>query len=464
MASRVLDSLLVELGFEYDSKELKTFKKDLTEVSATLKDYAKKAAAAAAAVTGLVVATAVATDEQGKLAGRLGETVETLTAWEFAAQIAGSTANSMRSSFLALSKSAGEAARGVGGGIEAFGILGVEVLEANGKIKDTSKLMMEVSKAIQGLSKQQQIDLSDKLGLSDSLLLLQLGPERIAELTTEAKLLGVTTAKDAIIAADFNDSLVRMWSIAKSLSRTLTASLAPSMTKTAEKVADWWKANQEIIKQNLPEWMDKLKIALRLTTVALVALIPFIATASIIKFIALVKVLTASMIALATSTAIIPVVVAGAFAALVLLLEDAQKFFKGQDSLIGALIKKYPELADEIMLVANSLKFMLDTAKAVDKFFSKDKKGISQAGRAGSAALLGGASTLLTPVAKLQGLFEDSTLPVAAPGEANKIVNIKIDGVDIVVPPGANPIEIVAEQLMNNLEQASTDLNKGVDQ
>ena len=59
----VIDSLLVELGFEYDPEELKQFNKDLDKTVGLIKKLAAVAVASAVALTGLAVASTAASDD-----------------------------------------------------------------------------------------------------------------------------------------------------------------------------------------------------------------------------------------------------------------------------------------------------------------------------------------------------------------------------------------------------------------
>ncbi len=453
MATSVLDSLLVELGFVYDPKDLKGFKEDLDNVKNAIDKVAKVAIGAAVALTGLVFATSEAVDTQGKLASKIGVSVETLSALEFAAQIAGDSSDSLRSSLLGLSKTAGEAARGVGGGIEAFGILGVEVLDVNGNLKDTDQLLLEVSDRLQGLSKQQQLDLAGKLGLSDTLLLLQQGPERIQELVREAKLLGVTTGEDAAIASEFQDSLVRLWAIIKNISRTITTALSPAIKENIEVFTNWWKSNKNIIESKLPEWIRITAIAARFLSVALVGLISVKVILLIIDFIKLIKSATVAMIAFGSSSLFVPVVIVAGLTALLLILEDVNGFFKGQDSIIGDLIKKYPEWAKEIIAVAEALKLVLDVGSKIKGFVGKAEGIVSFENLTKLVKSL--PPNLSTP---------SPDIPASVIGPANNRPMTFIDTINIDIQGGSDAADVLANRVFREFEQASTDLQKGVDQ
>ena len=112
---------------------------------------------------------------------------------------------------------ASEAQRGIGEGVEAFGLLGISVTNANGELKSSDQLLIEVAGAMEGLSAARQIELAEKLGLSGSIRLLQQGRDEVVRLTEDARALGVTTQKDAAIAAEFQDGLTRLWRVVKQI-------------------------------------------------------------------------------------------------------------------------------------------------------------------------------------------------------------------------------------------------------
>ena len=254
----LIDELLVGLGFEYDPSEMKQFNEDVGKTVNTLKSLTKVAIAGAVAITALTVSSTKASDEQGKLADEIGDTVENIDALQFASQRSGGTTDGMSNSLRNLAIRASEASRGVGSGVEAFGLLGISATDANGNLKSTTDLLLEISKEFENLDSAKQIELADKLGVRDSIRLLQQGRASITDLVNEAQLLGVTTEEDAAIAAEFQDSLTNLWQIIKQVSRTLSKIFAPILKEIVTAFTDWWKINREIIEQKLPEWIEKI--------------------------------------------------------------------------------------------------------------------------------------------------------------------------------------------------------------
>ena len=377
----ILDELLVGLGFDYDPKDLSEFNKDLNKSINLVKNLTKVAVAGATAITGLTIASTAASDEQGKLADEIDETVENIDALQFALKRSVGSADGMVNSLRQLSIRASEAARGVGSGVEAFGILGISVTEANGELKSSNTLLQEISKRFEGLNRSKQIELADKLGVRDVIRLLQQGPKAIRDLTDEAKALGVTTKEDATISAEFQDSLTDIWQITKQVSRTLSREFAPVLKDIANGLTDWWVINREIIEQNIPKFIDGVTKALKLLTITVGILLSMRLVTMLSSLVTLLKSATIGTLALNAAMAILPVLIATGITLFIGLIEDAKVFFEGGDSFIGDLINRFPEWRNEITSTAAVLATIFDLAamsfdgwsKVIDLF----KGGIS---------------------------------------------------------------------------------------
>lgn len=348
----ILDELLVSLGFEYDPSEIEQFNEDLDNTISMVKKLASALVVGTTALVGFTTATTAASDKQAKLSKQTGLTVGEIDSLQFALKRTGGQAESLVSSLEQFSIRISEAARGTGSGVEAFGILGVSITDLNGNLKPTSQLILEVSDALQGLDKAQQIELADKLGLKDSILLLQEGSEGIRQLTDEARRLGVTTAEDAALSEEFQDSLTNIFQIVKQLSRVITRSLVPVLENTAEATEQWWLNNREIIEQKLPEFIEKTTKVLKILTVVTGAFIAVKMIAHLLTLIKLFKSLSVTAALASAAIGIIPTLIAATIGAVALLAEDAKVFFEGGESFIGDMIEKYPQWADQIRMVA----------------------------------------------------------------------------------------------------------------
>ena len=494
----LIDELLVGLGFEYDPGEAKKFSDDIGRTVGIVKELAKAAIATATALTGIVVASSLASDEQGKLADEIGETVSNINALQFAQQIAGGTSDGMSNSLRELSLRASEAARGVGSGVEAFGLLGISTTGANGQIKSASNLLTEVSGKMQGLGRARQIELADKLGLRDSIRLLQMGPAAIVELTAKSKALGETTAEDARVSAEFNDALVEMWSVTKQLARLLTRVLGPILNDMVDTFTDWWMINRDLIEQNIPKWVDQFTTALKLLSVALGAFIAMRVLTHLYQMIALMRGLTLATLAANAGFFLLPLVLSALALAFGLLIEDAKVFFEDGESFIGDMIEKYPEWAGEIRTVAgllegvaNTIELIVEGWKKLTGLFKEENadalnEAFKDQGREYLTKEIGVTDEQSGPINDLfkavglgfltreVGVFDSGTLDTLLTSKNNTIPDSPsssqtsattiVEKLEILVNgSGQNP-EDIAQSVYDVFLQTSQDLNSAVDQ
>ena len=261
MADEVIENLITKLSFKYDDKKLKKFDNFLKDAT---KGLLKVVAGATAAATGIFLFTksiAQANDELLGLSKTIGIDIETLQELGYVAELNKGSVDSMNGSLANLAKISSEAARGVGAGVETFGMLGISVTNANGVIKDTDELLLEVSDAISRLNTQsEKLEFAQKLGISDDLLVtIQQGSEAIRRQRREARELGLIFSDDAAQAAgDFNDSLLRLTSIMKGMRNLIATKFMKYFTPLIETFVEWRKQNGKLIKQKLDVFLDKL--------------------------------------------------------------------------------------------------------------------------------------------------------------------------------------------------------------
>lgn len=459
----LIDELLVGLGFEYDPKEAKKFKDDVGKTVNVVKELSKVAIAAATAITGMTVASARASDEQGKLANEIGETVENVSALQFAQQIAGGTADGMANSLRELSLRASEAARGTGTAVEAFGLLGISATGANGQIKPASDLIKEISANFQGLGRARQIELADKLGLRDSIRLLQQGPEAIEELTQRARDLGVTTAEDAALSASFNDSLVELWTVTKQVSRVLSRSFAPILEEIVESFTDWWVVNKDLIEQNIPKWIEQFTQGLKLLTVAMGAFLAMRIITHLMQMITLMRSLTLATLAANAGFFLLPLLIAGIATAFVALVEDAKVFFEGGQSFIGDMLEKYPQWASEINTVAAVLATVADLTTMIFDGWSKIFDLFDNLSLENIKEVFGNIPGFIGDLTGLNTVEGTGFIPETQQNLSNAYSTV-VDKLDIIVQGGADTAENIANRVYEVFQQTSQDLSSAVDQ
>ena len=363
MADTVIENLIAKLSFDFDEDKLEEFQDGVETAAKGLIAIVAAAGAAATAIFAFTRKIAEANDELGKFAQRVGIDVEALQELGYVAELNGGSIDSMNSSLANLSRIASEAARGMGAGVEVFGMLGLSVTYANGQLKDADDLLLDVSDAISRLGSQaEKLEFAQKLGINEDLLLaIQQGSEAIKKQRQEARELGFVIDVDATsAAADFQDEMLRLNKIILGVSNAIGTRLMKQLEPMIELFVEWFKVNKALIQQNISQFLDSLLKVLRGVfniTIRVVGMINSLAQAmggwknTII-------IVTGLLLAMNASALLMPILAVAAGAGILLILEDIITFAEGGDSAIGNLAKKFP-------LLQISLEALLEVLKLI---------------------------------------------------------------------------------------------------
>ena len=162
---------------------------DAEKVIDSIQRYSKAELEAAAARLGCGI------DELGDFAELEQVSVEALQEIGYAAQLNGSSLEALKASVSGVNKTVGEAALGIGRGAQTFEKLGMAAKNADGSVKSFDQVLEEVAGKMEGLSRQEQIALAEKLGIDRSLIpLLAKGRGELEALRKEAQAFGVGDA------------------------------------------------------------------------------------------------------------------------------------------------------------------------------------------------------------------------------------------------------------------------------
>ena len=356
----VLQELVEIIKFEVDDKSLKKFDAGLKSATKALAGIAVVVAAAGAAVYAFVSDVAGSTDEMGKQAEQLGISVEAYQELTHAAELNGASQQSLTSSLVGVSKAASEAARGAGGGVEAFGMLGVSVTDANGNIKDSDALLLDVADSLENVGSQaQKMELLSKLGISEDMLLtLDQGSDAMRRQMQEAKDLGFVLSKNATKdAAKFADEQLRVTKVIKGVSNQIAIGLMPGITKLMTVFKKWFIANKALIKQNLQSFLQGITKAVTFfynIAVRVISVIDTIAT-SLGGWKNLIMLAAGAWAVLNANMLLVPLLAIAIAAGIFLLVEDIIAFANGGDSAIQSLIDKFPMLEAPIRFIIDIL-------------------------------------------------------------------------------------------------------------
>lgn len=191
---------------------------------------------------GLAATVKTAVDELDRLdeaAERVGVSVESLSALNFAGTLSGLEAEDMTMALTKLSVKMQEAASGSKEAAALFADLGVKVTDSTGKLKSADQVLAEVADAFSGFEDGASktalaVDLFGKSG-AKLVPLLNRGADGLAQMRAEAEKLGaVVDGKLAKQAADFNDNLDRLRIASSAVGRAIAADLLPWLNRLSE--------------------------------------------------------------------------------------------------------------------------------------------------------------------------------------------------------------------------------------
>ncbi len=176
-------------------------------------------------------------DNLSKVSDRLGITTEALSELAFAGQISGVQFRQLELGIQRLVRRVSQAADGTGEAVGALQELGIEaaVLER----LPIDRQLEIIADGMQRLELQtDRVRIAQKLFDSEGVALVQVlqdGSEGVRQLREEARRLGVTLDDDAAQAAvAANDSLTRLDASLDALTRNITISAAPALTRLAD--------------------------------------------------------------------------------------------------------------------------------------------------------------------------------------------------------------------------------------
>jgi hypothetical protein len=267
-----------------------------------------------------ITMTANYTDQLGKLAQTYDLNIQKIDAWGAAVERNGGSAQAFQSNIVNMQTKLDDIQ--FGGGTEiitTLSMMGVSAFDAQGRIKDTTNILRDLSGVFEGMSKRKSASLGQRLGLDQgTILLLQQGRDSIDQLVSRQEMLADTTEESYIASANFNDSMDDMKRGFMGVWQTINTAILPILTDFINGITDiilWMRKNKDF-------------------TVGF-----FLAIAGVLT-----RLLIPAVYSLATGFAALswPIVLIGALAAaFALLYEDVKAYVNGNESLLGDLAKKY---------------------------------------------------------------------------------------------------------------------------
>ena len=322
-----------------------------------------------------------------RLGQKLGLTTDAVQELGYAADITGSSTDSMRIGLQFLARGLEETrTKGTGPAAEAFQKLGISIGQLKGKSLDQNleSIADRFQKLPDGAEKASiAMDLFGRQG-TELIPLLDKGSAGIVELRAEAEKLGVVIGEDGVKKADqYEEAQKRLSATWTGLRNTVVVGLLPALTALVEKIQEWIASNHDAIVSGLTAAVQILMTAFS----ALGAVIQVVA--SVIEFfqqhselaqaalIALGVVLGALAVEAAAAwlAAAAPVVgVVAAIAGVILVIKHLDQIVAVMRGAIGSALhwiwERFKDLKDNVVGVFESIgSFFSDIASSVRNAF-----------------------------------------------------------------------------------------------
>jgi hypothetical protein len=231
-------------GFKRAGTSVSKFARRVGRTTATLAKYGTIAAAAAAAVGGVLVKrTTNAMAQMGRFAKSTGVSVHALTRLQYAAEQTGVEFEDVVGLIEESNIRLGEAIQdGTGPAVEALRKLGLSASDlANMPIEERLGAIGDALNGVQNTSERQF--LADEIFGGDAfkvMSLLRQGEDGMRRLGAAAEALGATYGEDAAGgAAQFNQSLGQLKTVFEGALRSLTTKIAPALKSVTDIIVKW---------------------------------------------------------------------------------------------------------------------------------------------------------------------------------------------------------------------------------
>lgn len=367
----ILDSFFVALGFEVDTSKVAEFNSQAQALRQTILDIGKIAVGAAAGIGLLAIGVAESLGEIQKFAELNDVSARSVAAFGKVATENGSSLDAVKSSIESLNRVMGEAALGVGRGAMTFEKLGLSSKGADGKMKTFDTMLGEISNKMVGLSRQEQIAMSAKLGIDPTLVkVIGQGAANLGKLREEAEAYIPFTEEQYKLAEQVDRLYVKAKGSVGIFTKMIGASLLPLAKEVLETYLNWFKASRKATSsavthgimilvgalgtlwdwtmrvvtatKSLYDWLSELPGA-GYAVVAVLAAIAAMKTYEMFsKLIGAVQAARYAFLALGSSISIPAILIGGLILAIGLLIDDFVNFKEGNDSLIGSMAEKFP--------------------------------------------------------------------------------------------------------------------------
>lgn len=387
--ANVIDSFLISLGFQTETKGADEYKKSLESVEKTLVTVAGVATAAAGIIGWAVHKAAQSMGEIWDFAELNELSARSVEALIKVGEENDVTMEGMKSTIQSLNKVIGEAALGIGRGAMTFEKLGLSAKKADGSVKSVDDMLGEVADKMQGLSRQEQLALGMKLGIDPQFVkTLAQGSENLRQLREEAELFNPFKEEDYELADQVDKLYMKASRTVEVFGKQIAVSLFPVIKQMLEGYLAWFKEFRKTgsdsfskglkaivsVLQTLWEWVVRVVGSVKsiiswftqfevVTWAAYAALLAFVSvkTYSFVQnLISGIMGLTRTVIGFNAAAMIWPAIIGAIILAVALLVDEFVNFKEGNDSFLGDLVKEYPQLLGVINSISDGISSVID--------------------------------------------------------------------------------------------------------
>lgn len=227
------------------------------------------ATAGAAAMGAMIKKSLETADAIGKAADVIGISTDALQEYRHAARIAGVSTSLMDNSFKAFSKRVGEARNETGALVtflKKFDEQLLKNIQNAGSTEEALNLFMD--------RMGRTADQTDRAALAaaafsrSGLVLTNMvkdGAAGLEKMRQEARDLGIVMDEQLIRQSEkANDEIEKLTRVLKVQFMSAAVGLAPEIAKLAENTTNWWKANQDVVKQDVAGWVSGVTEAIKI--------------------------------------------------------------------------------------------------------------------------------------------------------------------------------------------------------
>lgn len=267
----IIDSLIVKLGLdnsEFVAKSKKTgettdkFEKDLKQSaksgSESFQTLSKSAVQFLAIIGGTVAVkrfieqTVDTNSHLFRLSQNLKESVDTVSAWSNATELAGGSASGLQGTMDMLSRAQTELQlTGQSALIPYFSALGLSLADVNGKAKPVSTILLELADRFSSMDRTTANNMGRMFGIDQGTMnLLLQGRGAVEEVIRKQKEFTVTTKQQAEEAQKLYQAFTLLRQNTKSFGQSLLSDAMPHIEKVIALLQDfgsWIKENQDFV-------------------------------------------------------------------------------------------------------------------------------------------------------------------------------------------------------------------------